>query len=460
MGVSQRLLTSVERGQMWVEMLTGTNVRVVDVACASSDTYDLMTQFEAELLCSIPKNISLVFLFQRSETVIHTRSFGSLDALNKRINEILGLAHATAWRQNESQLTVCWMDHMYRIHGLRYGTRDKVYLVWANQISIYRRGETEVQKTGDMPIIVCTDGHFGITAVYPLVPSEDNHFISRKRIKWVPPANYPMFTCDVPLPPPSVVAQTAIVKLSEAEAKERRERAKIPDHEPSPVPVGLPMRSGGSDEEEMMMTDPGEDAANEFFACAMAAAATSGAGAQGPLPAIVSGRGDGVRVEERVRAAVGQAEISQSLLKETRKARDADVSSDDGGDILGPGDDSPPTTVRFTQEPLSSPCRRGRIPIGVLARDSHRTKNMGRIQLRSGNTSSRRTAIPTAAAADTPMTASPPPSFRVSAASIGLSTSPVTQSSSDTELLPMVELRPPPEKPASISLLPLNKLGN
>ncbi len=427
MGVSQRLITSVDRGQMWVEMLTGTNVRVVDVACAASDTYDLMTQFEAELLCSIPKNISLVFLFQRSEAVLHTRSYGSLDALNKRVNEIIGLQHSTAWRQNESQLTVCWMDHMYRVHGLRYGTRDKVYLVWASQISIYRRGESEVQKTGDMPLIVCTDGHFGITAVYPLVPSEDNRFINRRRIKWVPPADYPMFTCDVPLPPPAVVAQTGIVKLSEAEAKERRERAKIPDHEPLPEVVGE------------SVTDPGEDAANEFFACALAPP-------PGQAAVVVSGRGDGIHVEERVRAAVGHAEISQSLLKETQRNRSAsaDLSSDDGGDILGPGDDSPPTTVRFTQEPLSSPCRRGRIPIGVLARDSHRTKNMGRIRLRASNDPNNGNRRVVMATIPSPIIAK-------------LSTSPVTQSSSDTELPPMID---PPEKPASISLLPLNKLAN
>lgn len=449
MGVSQRLLTCVERGQMWVEMLTGTNVLAVNVASAANDTYDLSTQFEAELLCSIPKNISLVFLFPRNETVLHTRSFGSLEALNKRINEIIGLPHSTAWRQNETQVTVCWMDHMYRINGLRYGTKDKIYLVWANEISIYHgNGDREVQKTGDMPIVVSTDGHFGITAVYPLVPSEDNRFISRKRIKWVNPANYPMFTCDVPLPPPMVVAQTAIVKMSEAEAKERRERTRIPDHEPSPVLT----TSAVTTESE---TDPGEDAANEFFACALSSARSGS-----PGHAVVSGRGDGVTVEERVHAAVGHAEISQSLLKERQQQGKlranslggGDVSSDDGGDILGPGDDSPPTTVRFTQDPLSSPCRRGRIPIGVFARDSHRTKNMGRIRLRTSN--------------DTPNSnnghrhVAMIPSRSV-AERAGISNSPVTQSSSDTELPPLVGS--PPEKPANVSILPLgtlNKLNN
>ncbi len=435
MGVSQRLLTCVDRGQMWVEMLTGSNVRVVDFANGATDTYDSSTLFEAELLCAIPKNISLVFLFQRGEHVLYTRSYGTTEALNKRANELLNLQYAPPGRKGETQLAICWLDHMYRFSGMRYGTKDKFYLLWASQISIYEGGDREVHKTGDMPVVVCTDGHFGLVAVYPLVHSADNHFIGKRRIRWVPPVDYPMFTCDTPLPPQPVVAQSGIAKLSTADAKERRERMLIPDHENNNLAGQTPEGSSSS------VDVVAEDAVEEFFACALSETRVVGG------------------IEERVAADVRDAEIARAMQMERGEEEEedgmvdvpleplrplidvSDFDTSSGGEIVGPND-SPPGTVRFVHDPLSSPARRGRIPIGVLSRESHRTKNIGRIRLR------------TSASPRQQQQQQHHQSRRA------ISTSPVTQTSSDAEMLPMTEARPAPERPPNVSTLPLDKLSN
>lgn len=384
-GVSDRLQGVVKAGQTWVEMCVGTNVRQINAEPSFSvdpeNTYDTGTRFEIELLCAIPETISLIFLFPRNERIVHTRSFGSIEALNKSVNTLLALETTDPGRKNEAQLGICWLDCIYNVTGMRHGTKDRFYLLWANQISIYDSHDREIPKTGDMPVIVVTNGHFGILSVYPLVDSADARFINPKQIQWVPPVDYPMFTCDVPLPARLVLAQSNIVKMNTDEAKVRRERTILPEHEVVSTPSQADCASLDYDEDSHLATgaaaaatsgmmtnrsvtplllgtattdeeqdEETDDAANEFFSSALSL-----------YP--------GEHTEDRVTADVKHAQVVNALVSE---------SSEEA--VFGPNDMAP-SVIRFTTEPLTSPSTRGRVPVKMLSRGQHRS-SIDRIRVR------------------------------------------------------------------------------
>lgn len=376
-GVSERLIKSIKDKTVWIDLYADNSEkkRLVPLnrETASLNSYDEDMHFVVHPVCSIPKMFNLSLLFPRflvgggidtpgTERILQTKDYSTLAALNMHLNEMLYI-------QASIPLAVCWYDTMYAVSGLKPG--NKVYLLWACQISVSTIGEEEIFKTGDIPLLVATDGHYESLAVYPLTTDPNwKQYINTRRLKWALPNGsdqFVVFPCDTPRPKKTFWMDDAattsssivIEKLTEEEARIMRDCVLVPRTESTSPTL--------AERDE-------DDRALEFF--------SRGADEDDAVPQ---------SIERRVMAHVTSLRQMEDLVREQKE-------------VWVGEDETPPNTLRLTDIPLISVERGSRIPVGLIARKDHRqganAPVAGRIMVvPRGGTSSSKIAMLSAAAA-------------------------------------------------------------
>lgn len=191
-GVTQRLQGLVRTDQIWVEMMMkDDNVRNVDFSPQNVklNSYDPGTDTTIEVDVQIGHKLCLILLFpginDQTKRVVYTDDHKGKEQL-KGVNVILN-ERMTKDPACTAQVAICYHDYVYRITGVT----GILYVLWAVNIDLLSRGESELAKMPNLPILVNTDGYWNIKAVYGVFPGQDDGgrvtpalFMCRDDIKW------------------------------------------------------------------------------------------------------------------------------------------------------------------------------------------------------------------------------------------------------------------------------------
>lgn len=317
--------------------------------------------FEIELLATAPTGITVVALIPGSpRKIAWTTSFRTLEAFNKHVNETLS---ASTLGEGNIMIGLCYIDHIFVIP--RPAGKFRLLLQWARQIAVYRAGQSEVKRTnGDVPLLISTDSHSGIRAIYPLIASGDTRYLPPERVSWVTGASgtsfVNIFSCETPAPP---AREPVIVPLTNTDLVNHRVREVLPLNEipvstsPYRLPTGAAYRPDDFSEEQM------EDSVREFFSVGDKIAEADA-------------------IEQNLVADVmhlyhHHASYS-SRVQSVSTPKGAGGGSTSEGEILMQGA-TPPSSVRFSDDVrLHSPNRRTIVPVGLLPREEHRLGGTGK----------------------------------------------------------------------------------
>jgi hypothetical protein len=170
-------------------------------------------------------HIIVLFPWQTDEKkkVLFSDQFRTLAAFNVELNARINRDPTV-----ENQMVVCWTDYIFKIRGVT----GSIYIVWASEMSIYVQGDNEIDKWGrHIPLLSNTDAHFGQKAFYAVMSGMSSYevlFISPDRVNISQQATTILYPCDTR----AVATNTPTAKpLDSHEARVRRERLVIPDHE-------------------------------------------------------------------------------------------------------------------------------------------------------------------------------------------------------------------------------------
>jgi hypothetical protein len=382
-GVSDRLTALIANDKIWIEMLSDpSHTRSVPMSRNHSalNCYNESMQFEPVLQPSIPTNFRLVFLFPDyvigrnvkgeeelgTRKVVFTQHYRDLDTLNRHVNQLIS-------RKMHTQVGICWMDHIFIVSEVTVGN---LYLHWAREVSIYSGNphEPEIHKTGDIPLLVSTDGYGVIKSVYPLIPGDGQKqrvlYMSPSRIKWVFDTRvFVLHPCDQPRPK-KPLPENGITLLSADEERVRREREILPANEISMYTYDDGDDNNQDDDSYLSVISDGVELSDkelEFF--------SSVRGGSSGVVTIEDFDGDSDMFQKSL--------LAEAMYTKTTNAIPlATTTTDSDGDIVQDGSNSSPINLRFNRNPLDSISRRTRVPVGLIPRDEHRSGNpFGRVKL-------------------------------------------------------------------------------
>lgn len=314
--------------------------------------------FEIELLPSVPKGIVVVALIPGTpRKVAWSSSFGTLEAFNRHVNETIS---GSTLGEGNVMIGLCYIDHIFVIP--RPAGKFRLLLQWARQIAVYRANQPEIKRTnGDVPLLISTDSHSGIRAIYPLIASPETRYLPPERVVWVTGASgssfVNIFSCETP-PPPARVA--VVVPMTNTDVINHRVRQVLPQNE---IPVssspyhrgvgGGPYRPEDFSEEQM------EDSVREFFSVGDKIAEADA-------------------IDQSLVADVMHLYHHRSQIDTGAAAAATSKNSTSDGEILMQGM-TPPSSVRFTDSVrMHSPNRRTIVPVGLLPREEHRLGGTGK----------------------------------------------------------------------------------
>ena len=375
-----RVKETIRTGTVWINMyadVTGGVCPVsVDNESVSTSKYPPNLSFEAQLSRTIPSSFNLRMLFPRyrvsdvatsGELVLETHDYGNVEALCAKINSILLTQEeddTAKYRQRPIDCAVCWRDTVFTFSGLPPRSKMRFYLYWAEQIAVTKENNRERTFTGSIPVVVVTDGHYGIRTIYPLetrdgTDSQPRH-IDPKKLRFGMCANMApltIFNCDSPRAEAQNSPPPLIIKLDSEAARIRRVAAMVTpltlDDSSSAVVVGQEIQ------EE-------EDRVAEFFA---------------QIESMTPRRPSAPGLEDHVREAVAadrhRAALAREQSQQFSRYAECEIMESDG---------EIPTSLRFTDtnKPLISVDRHTRVPIGMFKRSDHRSASYpGRIPLKN-----------------------------------------------------------------------------
>lgn len=348
--------------QIWTEMYNRDPLRTRLVKMTSQEAQivshpDNLT-FEIELLPAAPGGIVVVALLPGApRKIVHSNAYRTLDAFNKHMNETL---RQSTVGDGEPLAGFCYIDHVFIVP--RQPGKTNLLLQWARQISVYRAGDMQIRRTDDVPLLIATNGHSAIRAIYPLIAANGTHdtrYLAPDKIKWVTGASgasfVNIFSCETPLPP---ARPPVIVPLCATQVVNHRVRQVLPSDEIPPAHAGAGSSGGGERQgpyrpddfsEEQM-----EDSVREFFSV-----------------------GDKIAEADAIDQAL-VADIQHMYLSVSSIPLSARTPPTTDGEILASGA-TPPSSVRFTSDVrMHSPHRRTLVPVGLVPPEEHRLGGTGK----------------------------------------------------------------------------------
>jgi hypothetical protein len=174
--VSQRLITEVADGSIWVNLVRQSHENI-DVDFSASNVavnaYAINALYKPDVTTErLPQGYRMIILFPEHRDqrlkVLDTELRGRYSDIEV-INEAIAERMHRVVQDKPVQIAICWRDYVYRVSGVK----GNLYLFWCQSLQVIKRdalrNERRIDKITGFPLLVNTDGHLRILAYYPLV---------------------------------------------------------------------------------------------------------------------------------------------------------------------------------------------------------------------------------------------------------------------------------------------------
>jgi hypothetical protein len=207
-GVSRRLRETLVNKTWKVTLLTDdqkrvidfspVNVRVASMARDGGDSYIITPEDP------IPKKIAVIPILFINDDPIFSNDYRASISLHKAVNKRISREPT-----EPVQMALMWGDHVYTITG----ATGMMYLLWAKDVVCKDVNESEVSHIKEQPLLVLTDGHWNVKAVYILQNAKgyldsERILLPVSQIKW----NIRTMSAFLPLDTKSTIKTSPLVK--------------------------------------------------------------------------------------------------------------------------------------------------------------------------------------------------------------------------------------------------------